>query len=157
MTSEQELQAQLEKETAVPQVSVPVEMTVTRNYSAEQIDKLAQAGNYLLRADRLKFLHELGLHGEQLGALRQYKGGIFMNLDAITRTINEVTKVIEDDSGKYKLKERLEAGKLLAYLTGQLSRLTSNAIKMDRDVVEAVRENDKIRRQSFQPGQVIKI
>lgn len=155
--TETELQTQLDKENLRPDVTVPVEMVAERDYSAEQIDALAKAGNYLIRGDRMKFLRDLGMHAEQLGALRQYKGGIILTLDGVTRAINKVMEVIEDDSGKYKLKERLEAGKLLAYLTGQLSKLTSGAIKMDRDVAEVVMGKDQQRRQSFQPGTVVKI
>jgi hypothetical protein len=104
-----------------------------------------------VNGERLQALHDMGMAGEQLGALRLYKGAIFVSVDSLTQMIGAATQIGEDTTRN--MKERQEAWRTVGYLANCLSKVTTGAVKMDHTVVQAVMEVDQKRRNSFQPGQ----
>lgn len=132
-----------------------VDVTAEREFNAEQITESARSGGYVINGDRLRILRDFGASAEQLGPLRLMKGGIVVSLDALMQAITAATKIVMDESGDYKTKDKIEAGKLIGYLANATSKVTSGAVGMDRAVAEVVMEADSRRRQSFGPGQVI--
>lgn len=137
--------------------ATPIDLSVEREYNAQHVTELAKTGEYVVSGDRLRILRDLGCAAEQLGSLRLNKGATVISIDGLTCAITAAQKIVDSDGENYTLKQRLEAGKLLGYLANILSKVTSGAVKMDRDVAEVVMEADQRRRQSFQPGQAIVI
>lgn len=136
-------------------VLASIELSAEREIDTAKLNELARVGGYVVNADRLKVLRDFGCAAEQLGALRIMKGSIVLTLDGLTRAMTAAQQVVDDETGAYKLKEKLEAAKVIGYLGNTLSKVTTGAVKMDRDVAEVVMEADQRRRNSFAPGQKV--
>lgn len=134
-------------------IKAPFSMTAERSYTPDQLTELAKRGGYVVNGERLRILHEVGASAEQMGALRTLKGGVFLSLDAMCLVISKAADLAVDPESKPK--DRVEMGKLVGYLGNAISKTTSGAVKMDRDVAEVVMEDDRRRRQSFAPGQAV--
>lgn len=134
--------------------SIPVDLAVTRPISPEQIDRLkVDLGHVQITGKRLTALRDLGMAGEQLGVLRTLKGGVLVSADALVQAIGKMEQIMEDPNSKPK--EVKEAASTLAALTNAYIRLSTGAVKMDRDVAEVVIARDEQKRNIFQPGRAM--
>lgn len=133
---------------------VPVSLTSDHEFNPQQIDELCKhLGHVHVTGQRLKALHSLGVSGEQLGILRTLKGGVIVSADSLVQAIGRIETALENPDLKHK--EVVEYSKTLAFLTNAYIRLSTGAVKMDRDVAEVVIEQDKQRRNTFAPGRRI--
>jgi hypothetical protein len=141
-------------EQASDRVKLPVTLTADHDLLPEHVDEIVKhLGHVQINGARLRGLHDLGVAGEQMGILRMLKGGVVVSADSLVQMIGRVEK--EMDNPDLKLKEKVELAKTLAYLTNAYIRLSSGAVKMDKDVREVVIAEDKSRRNSFAPGKRI--
>jgi hypothetical protein len=153
--SDIDLPDELTTKAEVEKIQVPVDMVVDRTYTPEQMDQLAKNNGFLIDFSKMRALQAIGLTAEQLGALRQYKGGVIVTLAGVLSALGKCTAIMEDESDKYGLKDKLDVAKVIGYLANSVSKVTTGAVKMDRDVAEVVMERDRRTRQSFQPGQCV--
>lgn len=149
----QELKTSVTEET----IQVPIDGMAERTYTPEQLDQLIAAGGIMINRHMLRSLHALGCSVEQTGPLRILKGGIMVGVNGGVAAIQSAQLVVADESEKYSLKQKLEAGRLLGYLMGQMTKTAVGAVKIDQTVAEVVMAADEKKRQSFQPGQRVTI
>jgi hypothetical protein len=149
--SEVALPVELKTNSKMGTEKVPVDTVVENNYSPEDIDRLQKdLGHFRLTGARLTAMRDLGLNAEQLGFLRTLKGGIILSADSVLQAIGKLGQVVEDP--ETKLKDRLEACKVIATLTNSLSKLSSGAVRSERDVAEVVMQRDEQKRNTFRAG-----
>lgn len=148
------LPKELRPQERVESVQVPIDMTESRELTVDQINRLqGSLGLIKVNGERLRALHDLGHAGEQLGSLRILKGSVMVSVDAIGQMIGAATAAAEVPDRP--VKERQAFMQIVGYLSGQLIKVATGAVKMDRDVVEVSMEVEQKRRHSFQPGQAV--
>lgn len=149
--SEITLPRELQTNSKMASEKVPVDTVVTIKPSPEDVDRLQKdLGMIQITGARLQALHDVGLHVEQIGGLRTWKGGMFLTQDAVLQTIGRLGQIVADPDAKPK--DVTNAATALSALTNALTRLSTGAVKMDRDVAEVTMQADDIKRNSFRPG-----
>ena len=143
-----------------PQVAT--DLTVARTYDPSQINSLQSLGLIKLDGQRFRDIGELGVAAKNIGLIRLIHGGCMVSIDKLLQSIGWAAQVVDGvpdpETGKIPTaKERAEAGKLIGYLSGQLAKVGQGVSKVEQNRVEAAIAVDRQRRQSFQPGMVIKV
>jgi hypothetical protein len=149
--AEVELPKRLTTDSEDGREQVPVDMAATMNYAPEDIDKLKDVlGMSTFTGARLRAIRDVGLNVEAFGFLRYLKGGTAMTVESILQVTNELTKIVLDPGSSKR--DKKEAAAVIASLSNAFSKVSTGAVKSDRDVAEVAMQKDEQKRNIFRPG-----
>lgn len=142
---------------AEPEIEVQVDLPVSRAYDAQQINALnCKLGMIKLDGERLQALQSLGLAAQSLGIATMIHGGVLVTQDQLLQAMAFHSNIVNDpNKSKYSIKQRTEAAKTLGYLAQNLAKVNQSSTKVAIAQNNAIQDNDRKMRQSYQPGVVI--
>ena len=108
-----------------------------------------------ISGEKMRALRELGVAAKQQGILETMQGSVMVTQQHILDVLAELRAMLIDQSTTPKMK--LEIGKAIGYLGGQLSKVQGTALKSEHRVVEQTIAQDRQRRSSFPKGPVIDV
>lgn len=130
---------------------VPVDTVLDKSFNPEDLDHLQKhLGLIHVPGARVQALHDFGLGVEQIGGLRTWKGGMYLTQNAVLQTIGRLGQIVSDPDSKPR--DIAAAAREITGLTNALTRLSTGAVKMDRDVAEVHIQRDEQKRNTFKAG-----
>lgn len=156
MKKELTMPAHLVPRSSEPEVQVPIELTASRSYDAEAVDRLQTAmGLIKIDGNQLKALSDFGLAAKSLGIASLIYGGAMITVQELLKASAFAGLIVADPTDKYTIKQKAEMAKLQGYLAGQLARVNTSATKVETAQAQVIMATDRKMRQSHPPGVTI--
>jgi uncharacterized protein YbjQ (UPF0145 family) len=156
-TIAQKLPVNLQPKAERDEITVDVQLTGVRDYTPEQVATLRRKlGLEDVNTNIIETLPELGELAVQLGVIKTIKGSTLMGQEALIAAISQMSNVVQDQSGKYKPKQKEAAAKAIGYLTEKLAKLNTSVVKVDATVADVVMREDVKRRNTFKAGMAVR-
>jgi uncharacterized protein YbjQ (UPF0145 family) len=139
-------------------VEVPIDAVTGHRFDAEHVGQVVkQLGTVLVEASQFRALAELGVQAKALGIVQTIHGSFVLGRGAIHQAMEMLGKIVNEGTGAYSEKVKMDAAKSIGYLVGQLTKVNVSEVKVEETVAAVQMGADKLKRRSFQPGMKVVI